>query len=389
MPNEHPPAELRDHLALALIPGLGPKLTRALLEHFGNAAAVLKASLTQLESVPLIGSKLAQKFHAAFQTVDVSEEWQRLQRHSVSVSLWGEADYPQRLTTIDDAPPLLYSKGTMLPADDNAVAIVGSRQCTPYGRRMAERLAAGLARAGYTVVSGLARGIDGVAHKAALDAGGRTIAVLAGGLSAIYPPEHAELANAIAGHGVLMTETPMTVAPQPGMFPARNRIISALSRGVVVVEANVRSGALITVTHAAEQGREVYAVPGNADSAASAGCLELLRKGARLVRSAEDILEDLQGVSPPDAPIPVTKRQPATLFDAEPNSAPAPQSPTEPPPYLDEVQRRIWDILAEPRHADELARELERPSGELATILMKLEMKKAIRRMPGNVYARR
>jgi DNA processing protein len=387
--DEPPPAELRDHLALALVPGLGPKLTRAVLDHFGSAAAVLKATVGQLESVPLIGFKLAQKFHASFATVKVGEEWDRLQRFSVAVALWGGAGYPQRLMTIDDAPPLLYSRGSLIPADDNAVALVGSRQCTPYGRRMAERLASGLARAGYTVVSGLARGIDGAAHKAALDAGGRTVAVLAGGLSAIYPPEHTDLAEAVAANGALLTETPMTVAPQPGMFPARNRIISALSRGIVVVEANVRSGALITATHAAEQGREVFVVPGNADSAASAGCLELIRKGARLIRSVDDILEDLQGVSPPDVPVPVRKPQPVSLFDAEPNIPPPHESASEPPPGLDELQRKVWDILAEPRQADELARELERPMGELATILMKLEMKKVIRRMPGNVYSRR
>jgi DNA processing protein len=179
---------------------------------------------------------------------------------------------------------------------------------------MAERLAAGLVRAGFTVVSGLARGIDGAAHRAALEAGGRTIAVLAGGLSRIYPPEHADLADQVAARGALVTETPMTVQPQPGMFPARNRIISGLSRGVVIVEAGERSGALITATHAAEQGREVFAVPGQADSPASAGCLELIRKGVRLVRSVDDILEDLRGLSVPSLP-PARKQAPTLLSD--------------------------------------------------------------------------
>jgi DNA processing protein len=383
-----PSPELRHHLALALVPGLGPKLTRAVIDHFGSPAAVLKATIGQLESVPLIGSKLARKFHAAFPTLSVEEEWQRLQRFAVNVEVWGEPGYPARLTTIDDAPYLLYSRGSLTPADARAVALVGSRQCTPYGRRMAERLAAGLVHAGYTVVSGLARGIDGFAHKAALDAGGRTVAVLAGGLSAIYPPEHAALADAIAANGALLTETPMTVAPQPGMFPARNRIISALSQAIVVVEANARSGALITATHAAEQGREVFVIPGNVDSPASAGCLELIRKGARLIRSVEDILEDLKGISPPD-PVPVSKPvKTRTLFDAEPN-LPVAQESSGPPPGLDEVQLKLWELVAEPRQADELARELGKPMGELATLLMKMEMKKAIRRMPGNVYCRR
>jgi DNA processing protein len=168
-----------------------------------------------------------------------------------------------------------------------------------------------------------------------------------------------------------LTETPMTVDPQPGMFPARNRIVSGLCRGVVIVEANSKSGALITASHAAEQGREVFVVPGNVDSPASAGCLDLIRKGARLVRSADDILEDLQGLSPPP-----TKPKPRTLFDG-------------PPPGLDAVQLRVWEALAETRHGDELTRELGVGAAELAVLLTKLEMKKAVRRLPGNRWERR
>ena len=241
-----------------------------------------------------------------------------------------------------------------------------------------------MARAGWTVISGLARGIDGVAHKAALDAGGRTIAVLAGGLSRIYPPEHADLADAVAKQGAILTETPMTVQPQPGMFPARNRIISALSRGIVVIEANERSGALITASHAGEQGREVFALPGNVDSGPSAGCLELIRKGARLVRDADDIIEDLRGIAPPDLPpkpkvVPPPER---TLFVE-------PEPVREKPAGLDDHQMRIWEALTEAKHADVLGRELAIPSGELTRMLMLLEMKKAIRRLPGNTYERR
>ena len=180
----------------------------------------------------------------------------------------------------------------------------------------------------------------------------------------------------------------MTVAPQPGMFPARNRIISALSRGIVVIEANQRSGALITATHAGEQGREVFALPGNVDSGPSAGCLELIRKGARLVRDADDILEDLRGIAPPDMPpkprlVPPPER---TLFSAP---APVPEPVREKPAGLDDLQNRIWEALAETKHADELSRELAIPSGELTRSLMMLEMKKAIRRLPGNTYERR
>lgn len=378
------PPDWKPHLELALVPGLGPRLTAALLQHFGSASAALRATAAQLEAVPKIGALLAAQFAASFRTVDASVEIASLEKHSVQLALLGHEPYPQRLATIDDPPQLLYYRGTFAEEDRNAVGIVGSRQCTAYGRRMAEKIAAGLARAGWTVVSGLARGIDGVAHKAALDAGGRSIAVLAGGLSRIYPPEHADLADAVAKQGAILTETPMTIQPQPGMFPARNRLISALSRGIVVIEANERSGALITASHAGEQGREVFALPGNVDSGPSAGCLELIRKGARLVRDVDDILEDLRGIAPPDLPPKLRQVPPPerTLFAA-------PEPVREKPAGLDDQQKRIWEALTEAKHADVLARELGLPSGDLTRMLMLLEMKKAIRRLPGNTYERR
>jgi len=382
------PPDWKPHLELALVPGLGPKLTAALLQHFGSATAALQATSAQLETVPKIGALLAAQFAASFQKVDAGVEIASLAKHEVQLALIGHEPYPTRLATIDDAPQLLYYKGTFAEEDRNAVGIVGSRQCTAYGRRMAEKIAAGLARAGYTVISGLARGIDGVAHQAALDAGGRTIAVLAGGLSRIYPPEHADLADAISQRGAILTETPMTVQPQPGMFPARNRIISALSRGIVVIEANERSGALITASHAGEQGREVFALPGNVDSGPSAGCLELIRKGARLVRNVDDILEDLRGIAPPDLPPKARVVSPPerSLFNAP---EPTAETVREKPTGLDDQQMRIWEALTEAKHADVIGRELGFAPGDLTRMLMLLEMKKAIRRLPGNTYERR
>ena len=387
-----PPPGLRDHLALALVPGLGPKLTRAVLDHFGSPAAALAATAAQLEAVPQVGPTLARRFAEAFRSVDVDAEWAKVAEHGVRVVPLGEPGYPARLTAIPDPPPLLYLRGELTPADLNAVAVVGTRGCTAYGRRTAERIAAGLAAAGWTVVSGLARGVDGAAHRAALSAGGRTVAVLAGGLSSIYPPEHAELAGQVAGRGALVTETPMTVGPQPGMFPARNRIISGLSRAVVVVEANARSGALITARHALEQGREVFAVPGPVDSAASAGCLALIRTGARLVRSADDILEDLKGIAAPDYSEPA-RRAPGVspgspVTPAEEAPAPA-EEPPPPPPNLDPTYQCVWDALASRRHADELARELDMPVARLSAVLMGLEVRKLVRRLPGNFFERR
>jgi DNA processing protein len=242
-------------------------------------------------------------FAAALAAVDLDRECDLIARHGVRLLALGSPGYPAALAAIPTPPHLLYVRGRLTPADDRAVAVVGSRGCTSYGRRVTEQLATGLVRAGYTVVSGLARGIDGAAHAAALKAGGRTVAVLAGGLARIYPPEHAELAVAVQEAGALVSEAPMDAEPLPGMFPPRNRIISGLARAVVVVEAAERSGTLITARHAAEQGREVFAVPGPVDSPASAGCLHLIRTGATLARHVDDILEVI-GSSSPAAPAP-------------------------------------------------------------------------------------
>jgi DNA processing protein len=385
---------VRDHLALALVPGLGPKLTAALLERFGSAAAARRATAAQLLAVPHIGDKLAAALAEALRTADVEPELRLMEKHGVRAVPLGFPGYPPPLATVIAPPPLLYLRGEWAEADANAIGIVGSRSCTGYGLRVAAQLAREMARAGFTIVSGLARGIDAAAHRGALEGGGRTVAALAGGLSKIYPPEHAELAAEIAaGRGCLVTETPMPMDPQPGMFPARNRIISGLSRAVIVVEANARSGALITARHAAEQGREVYAVPGPVDSPASAGCLELLRGGARLVRSADDVIEDLKGIATADyTDVASGRREPAggrTSVEDQPADAPRSPEPPPPPIELDALQQRVFDALANRRHADELARELQLPVGELARTLMQLEMKKVVRRLPGNFYERR
>jgi DNA processing protein len=322
--------EIRDLLALHLVPGLGPRLTEALLERFGSPAEVLRAGADQLRQIPQIGDNLAARLSKGLREVDVAAELDRIARHGVHLLALGTPEYPAALATIGVPPRLLYVRGALEPRDSESVAIVGSRQCTPYGRRMAERLAADLVRAGFTIISGLARGIDGAAHRGTLEAGGRTVAVLAGGLSRIYPPEHKDLAEAVCRSGALVSEAAMDMEPMAGMFPNRNRIISGLARGVIIVEANEKSGALITARHAAEQGREVFAVPGPIDSAASAGTLGLLRHGAKLIRHADDVLEELRGIAPIVAPGQPKGTTPATMA-------------REPPPALDEVQRRVWD----------------------------------------------
>jgi DNA processing protein len=362
-------SETRDLLALHLVPGIGPRLTAALLDRFGSAGAVLAATSAQLGEVPHVGSRLAGLIRQAMTGAEVEAELACMSKHGVQLRALGSTDYPANLATIADPPHLLYVRGTLEPRDTNAVAIVGARQCTSYGRRLAERLGADLGRAGWTVISGLARGIDGCAHRGALQAGGRTLAVLAGGLSSIYPPEHKELAEQVAAAGALVTEAAMRMEPMAGMFPARNRIISGLARAVVIVEANEKSGALITASHAAEQGRVVLAVPGPVDSDASAGAHALIRKGAVLCRKVDDILEELQATVP--------------LVGAE-----QPGTKREPPPGLDEMEQRIWQALDAPQYIDDLGRLLEMGTPELARALMLLEMKRAVRRLPGNRYER-
>lgn len=367
--------DVRALMTLQLVPQLGPQRIAALLERYGSAAAVLGMSAGQLAEVPGIGGKLSAAFAAALREVDVEAELRLLEKHSVGVCIRGGAGYPAHLAEIHDPPHVLYVRGTIEERDARAVALVGSRHCSDYGKRMATRLAADLARAGYTVVSGLARGIDGAAHRGALQAGGRTLAVLAGGLSRIYPPEHKDLADEVEKAGALVTESGMRQEPLASLFPARNRIISGVSRAVVLVEAAERSGALITAEHAAEQGRTVFAVPGPVDAPASGGTNALIREGAILCRGVDDILEELQGVS-------------AMSMAAKAHAAAA-AVPTTPPPTLDETQKRVWEFLAGgPRHLDEMVQQLGLGVAQLSGMLLTMEMKRAVRRLPGNRYER-
>lgn len=363
-----PSPELRAMLALHLVPGIGPKLLAALIERFGTATEVMNASAAELTDIPHLGKALAERLRQSLTNRDVDEEITLLEKFGVTAVALGSPDYPKALAEVEGPPPLLYFKGTLTPKDDRAIAIVGSRQCTSYGRRVAERLAKDLALAGYTVVSGLARGIDACAHRGALLAGGRTLAVLAGGLSKIYPPEHAELAEEVAQSGALVTESSMRMEPMSGMFPARNRIISGLSRATVVVEAAEHSGALITVKHASEQGREVFAVPGPVDNPASGGTLKLIRDGARMIRHAGDLLQDLEEMLPP---------------------AFQPSAVALPPTGLDGEGLEVWRFLAErPNSADDIAEHLRKSVAEVGRLLMTLELKRVVKRLPGNVYER-
>ncbi len=285
--------ELVDSLRLSLVPGVGPRTRKTLLERFGTPAAVLRAAPSELREVQGVGPKLLAKIVAADAEVHAEEEIALCREHGVTILTETTPGYPELLREIHDPPGVLFVRGEIKPQDGLAVGIVGTRHPTQYGLRQAERLAASLARAGLTIISGLARGIDGAAHRGALAAGGRTLAVLASGVLNIYPPEHEPLAAEVAARGAVLSEAPPRGEPLSGAFPQRNRIISGMSLGVIVIEAGDRSGALITARHAMEQGREVFAVPGRIEDRTSRGCHRLIRDGVKLIESADDVLEEL------------------------------------------------------------------------------------------------
>ena len=365
-------ADLRDLIALSMVSGVGPILNAALLEHFGSARRVLHASSSALREVPGVGSKIASQIIESRKEYDPEVELIECRQHNVRPIPRSYADYPLPLSNIPDPPPILYVKGTYQPDDQIAVALVGSRKSTPYGMRIAERLAASLARVGITVVSGLARGIDAAAHRGALKAGGRTIAVLANGLSEIYPPEHEGLAEEIVAAGAVVSEMPMRQGPLAVLFPRRNRIISGLCLGVVIVEAAPKSGSLHTATHAMEQNREVFAVPGPVDSISSRGCHRLIRDGARLVETVEDILEELgplvREIKPSDGGTPV--RHPAEL-------------------KLSDQERLVLGCLDDlPKPVDEVIAKTGLGASQVMATLSVLEMRRLIKRTPGNQFVR-
>ena len=348
---------LLDRLRLQLVPGVGPRILQLLREHVGSPTAILRADRQRLLEVPRIGPRLADAIVAAVGRESARKILQRCHDSGIGLVDRGGDAFPPLLEEIPDPPELLYVRGDLADVDQLAVAIVGSRRCTTYGRRVADRLAGGLARAGLTIVSGLARGIDGVAHRAALAAGGRTIAVLATGVNHVYPPEHVDLAEQVTRYGAVVSEARLDQTPVAGLFPQRNRIISGLALGVVVVEATRRSGALHTARHAIEQGREVFAVPGPIDSPASQGCHDLLEELGPLIR-------------------------PVRLDDTATIHVPRELS-------LNDRERQVLGIVGpDPQHLDELLRRSPLEAAATLATLTVLEMKRLVRRLPGSYVVR-
>jgi len=363
--------DLADVLRLALVPGVGPRTRKALLERFGSSAAVLRALPSQLREVPGVGPKLTARIAAAQEEIPAEEAIATCREHGVSVVTDADPQYPRPLREIADPPAVLFMRGQWRPQDAIAVAIVGTRHATQYGLRQAERLAASLARAGLTIVSGLARGVDAAAHRGALDAGGRTIAVLGSGVLNVYPPEHAALAEEVAARGALVSESPPRAEPLAGVFPQRNRIISGLSLGVIVVEAGDQSGALITARHAMEQGREVFAVPGRIEDRTARGCHRLIRDGARLVQSPDDVLEELGPLVEPvargDGQI---VHHPAELL-------------------LNELEQQVLAAIgSDSTSIDEVVAATGLTAAQVLATLSVLEMRRVVRRLSGTMVAR-
>ncbi len=356
-------SQLRYWVGFNIVPQIGPVRLRALLDHFGSLEAAWQADARALQAAGLDKRALANLL-AARRALDLDRELERLRRAGVTVLTWEDAAYPARLREIGAPPPVLYLRGALVADDDWAVAVVGTRHPSAYGLEMARQLAGDLARSHITVVSGLARGIDSEAHHAALAAGGRTVAVLGSGLDRVYPPENVDLARQIVASGAVVSEYPFGTRPEAGNFPARNRIISGLSLGTLVVEAGEASGALITVHCALEQGRETFAVPGSALSRRSAGTNRLLQRGeAKLVTQVQDILEELNLTM---------LAQQAEVRQLVPEN--------------DIEAQLLAQLSTEPTHIDDLSRSTRLPVAQVSSTLSLLELKGAIHRVGAMSY---
>ena len=358
-------SDLKYWLAFNYVNGIGPAKVQALLGAFGDLERAWHAGESQLRDIGF-DARAIDSLREARQKLDLDAYATKVAASGAQALTWESADYPGLLRQIPAAPPVLFVRGAFAPVDDWAVAVVGTRRLSAYGRLVTHDLATALARNGITIVSGLARGIDGVAHRAALEADGRTIAVMGCGIDRVYPPEHRDLAHAIVdGHGALVTDFPLGTEPSSINFPARNRLISGLALGVLVIEAGERSGALITARFALEQDRDVFAVPGNVNSPVSVGTNRLIQQGAKLVTRIEDILEELNLRM-------VTEQQAAQAV--LPDSA--------------EEAALLSQLSSQPLHVDGLGRLTGMPSYLVSSTLTLMELKGMVQQVGAMNYVR-
>jgi DNA processing protein len=345
-----------------LIKGIGAVRMQGLVAYFGDLEPAWRASPADLAEAGL-GLKLIERVVQARENVDLDKVWEKIEKQGIKILTWQDDAYPQRLKEIDQPPPVLYIRGEYLPDDLFAVAIVGTRRVTPYGRQITEELSSFLASNGLTVISGLARGVDVIAHQASLKAGGRTIAVLGSGVDKIYPPEHRALAEQIMERGAIISDYAPGTPPDASNFPPRNRIISGLSLAVVVIEAGETSGALITAEFAAEQGREVFAVPGSILAPQSKGTNKLIQKGALPLLSVNDLMQalDITRVGEQKA---ARKIMPG-----------------------DATEAKLLNVLgSEPLHVDEIRNQSELPIEKVSATLALMELKGMVRQVGGMNY---
>jgi DNA processing protein len=401
--------ETKSLVHLSIIPGVGYRTIQRLLVAFGSAQRALDATLEELTQVEGLSPNVGQRLIRGKSRVSVDQELELIEAHNCHLVAINDTAYPMLLKEIADPPPLLYVRGELGQPDAPSITIVGTRSPTNYGKTISRQLSQQLAENGVTVISGFARGIDTCAHQGALQANGRTIAVLGNGLSQIYPDENKDLADEIVKSGALISEFSMSVPPFPKNFPRRNRLVSGMSSGTVVVEASVRSGSLITARHAAEQGREVFAVPGQIFSNQSRGSHQLINQGAKLINAIDDIWEAFPdrrltptltsslAQLPLDSSAASRGRANSNLFaealdrDTSIGSmgTPAVKPTIQSTPELSADERAVLEAIDVPcSHIDQIARTASLPMNKVSSTLVMLELKGIVQQMPGKQFAR-
>lgn len=380
--NQHS-SDISIWLKLIRAEGLGPVLLKRLLEAYGSVDRIFGASVAELERVDGIGRRTAERIVRTRSEFDADKELDLADRLGVTLLHLQDDRYPPPLRAIYDPPPVLYVKGTLQRSDSLAIAIVGSRRCTHYGSEQANRFAHLLASSGFTIVSGLARGIDSAAHQGALAAKGRTIAVQGCGLARVFPPENDKLFRQIAENGAVVSELPLTYEPLSENFPGRNRIIAGLSMGTLVVEATNRSGALISAQAALENNREVMAIPGRIDSPQSSGCHRLIKEGAKLVDSLEEILDTLGHVGNG------LKEYVHETSQQADQSAQMQLFNESSLRFTDQESKIVAVFNAEPLHLEDIISLSGLSAGSVHAALIQLQLKGCLKQLPGSMYVRR